>query len=266
MDDEISTPYCLGATFRCTPYEAAGIWVVILFYTAVVVVTAAHSCVQRPNEHHTTATTAKTSSYQRSPAERETNRDVQMVCCLIVYFFTLAGGCLLWVLAGTKAVHPAQSMLCQSIGCVILLACIVVFGAVHASLGENWTAAGQACRTRKLVTGGLYRWCRHPMYSCFLWATVGSLLATLNWVIALCVMPVLVTLLAIKAEERVLVERFGSQYLEYCEEVSALGFPWCCLGFDGGRRAGGAGCDHRGGGDSGGDGGMEHEHVRLSET
>ena len=49
-------------------------------------------------------------------------------------------------------------------------------------------------------------------------------------------MPVLVTLVAIEAEEQVLVERFGSQYVEYCEKVSALGFPWCCLGFDGGRR------------------------------
>ena len=36
----------------------------------------------------------------------------------------------------------------------------------------------------------------------------------------------------VEAEERVLVKRFGSQYREYREQVSALGVPWCCCGFD----------------------------------
>ena len=76
------------------------------------------------------------------------------------------------------------------------------------------------------------------MYSCFLWANVGTLLATMNWVITPCAMPVLVTLLAIEKEERLLVERFGNEYVEYSKKVSALGFPWCFLGFDGGRREG----------------------------
>lgn len=225
MDNEISTNYCLGATYRCTPYEATGIWLLILFYIAVSVVTAVHHCIQKPlsDDHHR----------QQSGSEA---RDLMLVCCLVVYFFTLAGGSLLWVLLGTRAVHPVQNMVCQFIGSVILLTCIIVFVTVHLSLGENWTPAGQACRSRKLVTSGLYQWCRHPMYSCFLWANIGTLLATLNWVITLCLVPVLIPLLAIKTEEQVLIERFGSQYLEYCEEVSALGYPWCCLGFDGNKR------------------------------
>ena len=231
MDNEISTVYCLGATFRCTPYEASGVWSLILFYSTVLTVTAVHGCLQEPpNDRHTTAH----SQNHRSPTEQQT-RDLKMVCSLVIYFFSLAAGSLLWVLVGVKAVHPVQSMVVQAIGFTILLTCIVVFLVVHSSLGENWTPAGQSCRTRKLVTGGVYNWCRHPMYSCFLWANIGTLLATLNWVITLCAMPVLVTLVAIEAEEQVLVERFGSQYVEYCEKVSALGFPWCCLGFDGGR-------------------------------
>ena len=155
-----------------------------------------------------------------------------MGCCLILYFFSMAGGCLIWGIVGTKAVHPVQNAVCQCIGSVILLACIAVFVAVHASLGENWTPAGEECRTRELVTTGLYRWCRHPLYSCMVWANVGALLATLNWVLTLCMMPMLVVLLTIEAEERVLVKRFGSQYREYREQVSALGVPWCCCGFD----------------------------------
>ena len=153
-------------------------------------------------------------------------------------FFTLVGRCLAWALEGIKAVHPVQNMVIQSIGSGIHITYIVVFLLVHSLLGENWTPAGQSCRSLKLVTSGLYSYCRHPMYSCFLWANVGTLLATMNWVITLCAMPVLVTLLAIEKEERLLVERFGNEYVEYSKKVSALGFPWCFLGFDGGRREG----------------------------
>ena len=76
-------------------------------------------------------------------------------------------------------------------------------------MGENWTPAGDECRTRKLVTHGVFRWCRR--------AAVGTLLATLNWLIAWCVFGfALVTLRCVKTEERVLVELFGGQYLDYC--------------------------------------------------
>ena len=36
----------------------------------------------------------------------------------------------------------------------------------------------------------------------------------------------------IEAEERILVGLFGARYLDYRRRVSALGPPWCCLGFD----------------------------------
>ena len=78
------------------------------------------------------------------------------------------------------------------------------------------------------------------MYACFLWATVGTLLATLNFVLTLCICPVLTVMVQIKHEEGVLVELFGREYAEYSQDVSALAFPWgccCCFGVDsaGGR-------------------------------
>lgn len=101
-------------------------------------------------------------------------------------------------------------------------------------MGENWTPEPGLEKARhKLVTHGVFRWCRHPMYAVILWANIGTLLATLNWLIAWCVFgSVVVTLRRIKTEERILVGLFGCQYLEYRQRVSALGPPWCCLGFD----------------------------------
>ena len=71
------------------------------------------------------------------------------------------------------------------------------------------------------------------MYAVFLWAFVGTLLATLNWLVAWIVFgTVLVTLRRIEKEERILIELFGGEYHAYRRRVSALGPPWGCLGFD----------------------------------
>ena len=71
------------------------------------------------------------------------------------------------------------------------------------------------------------------MYAIFLWGAIGTLLATLNWLIAWCVFgSVLVTLRRIPTEERILTELFGERYLQYCRRVPALGHPWRFLGFD----------------------------------
>jgi len=107
------------------------------------------------------------------------------------------------------------------------------FVAVHVALGANWSPEPEAKTQHKLVTGGVFRWARHPMYAVFLWASIGTLLATLNWLIALPPLGLAIMMLCrIETEERILVELFDSAYLEYRCRVSALGPPWCCLGFD----------------------------------
>ena len=84
----------------------------------------------------------------------------------------------------------------------------------------------------KLITHGVFRWARHPMYAIFLWGTIFTFVATLNWLITLCVASVLMTLRRIETEERILLSLFGERYAEYRSRVSALGPPWGCLGFD----------------------------------
>jgi protein-S-isoprenylcysteine O-methyltransferase Ste14 len=71
------------------------------------------------------------------------------------------------------------------------------------------------------------------MYAVLLWASISTLLATLNWLIAWCLFgAVIVTFRRIETEERILLELYGDQYLEYRQRVSALGPPWWFLGFD----------------------------------
>jgi protein-S-isoprenylcysteine O-methyltransferase Ste14 len=75
--------------------------------------------------------------------------------------------------------------------------------------------------TRKLVTGGMYRWSRNPVY-------LGDVLLLLAWAtylanpIAFAMVPVFVAWMnafQIAPEERLLRARFGDAYEQYCRRV-----------------------------------------------
>ena len=75
--------------------------------------------------------------------------------------------------------------------------------------------------TRTLVTGGLYKFSRNPMY-------VGVLLILLAWptflenIAAFAPVPlyiIFMTIFQIKPEERVLEEKFGQEYIDYKKRV-----------------------------------------------
>ena len=268
IDIDIASGWCLGTTWRCTASEAIGVWSVVLYYSTVVFVTIIHILVQQigDGEQDSTRTrllaqqrynndendegeddedemaavvTPQTRPYQnmtistRRRNNSSTNDELNILCTLVLYFFTFAGGSLLWVAAGVQWVHPIQNSQIQLIGSIMLLACAVLFIWVHLDLGENWSPLPERKDGHQLVTRGIYQWARHPMYAVFIWAVIATLLSTLNWLIAWCAFgSVLVVLSRIETEERDMVELFGDQYLEYCRDVTALGPPWGCLGYD----------------------------------
>jgi protein-S-isoprenylcysteine O-methyltransferase Ste14 len=84
------------------------------------------------------------------------------------------------------------------------------------TLGKNLTDTVVTRAEARLVTHGPYRWVRHPFYvtTALLMASVTVL--TANWLIGACSL-VILALLAIRTpkEERMLIERFGQQYLDY---------------------------------------------------
>lgn len=84
------------------------------------------------------------------------------------------------------------------------------------NLGKNLTDTVVTRSAATLVTGGPYRWIRHPFYgTCALLFTSMTLLSG-NWVIGLGCLIVLV-MLAVRTpkEEQMLIEKFGQQYRDY---------------------------------------------------
>ncbi|MFI5101224.1 MAG: methyltransferase family protein [Actinomycetes bacterium] len=107
---------------------------------------------------------------------------------------------------------------------VLVLAGIVLMVVAATALGRGLTAAPLPNQHARLRTGGAFRWVRHPIYTGLMLLAVARTSASGNpWVVAACVL--LVLLLNVKArwEERQLMRRFPG-YADYAERTGRF-FP-----------------------------------------
>ena len=87
----------------------------------------------------------------------------------------------------------------------------------HTDLGRNWLIATETKDTQKLVTEGVFRYIRHPMYAAhLLWGIAQALLIT-NWIAGLSSLVIFIPLylLRVRLEEKVMLARFGDEYRAY---------------------------------------------------
>ncbi len=98
------------------------------------------------------------------------------------------------------------------LGCLAAVLLIWTFR----TLGKNITDTVVTRREHSLVTGGPYRFVRHPFYVSLLGAVVANSLVTANWLLLILGLTVF-TLLAIRSrqEEANLIARFGDAYRRY---------------------------------------------------
>src|ERR1700681_3494173 len=83
----------------------------------------------------------------------------------------------------------------------------------HADLGTNWSITLEVREGHRLITQGVYRWVRHPMYSALALYSVGQALVIPNWVAGLSNLVAFAVLLAFRigAEERMMAQQFGNE-------------------------------------------------------
>jgi protein-S-isoprenylcysteine O-methyltransferase Ste14 len=95
------------------------------------------------------------------------------------------------------------------------------------ALGRQWRLDAGLNADHELVTWGPYRLVRHPIYTsmlCMLLAT-GSLVTPLPLLLAAVIVMIIGTEIRVRAEERLLGERFGERFRQYRSRVSAY-VPW----------------------------------------
>jgi protein-S-isoprenylcysteine O-methyltransferase Ste14 len=121
------------------------------------------------------------------------------------------------------AFRPIQAWL----GLLFAIAALVMFQLTHRALGRNWLVSLDVREDHQLITDGIYRKIRRPMYSAFwLWAAAQALLLP-NWVAGFAGLIGFGTLFfgRVAREERMMLETFGDAYREYMARTGRV-FPW----------------------------------------
>jgi protein-S-isoprenylcysteine O-methyltransferase Ste14 len=132
---------------------------------------------------------------------------------------------LLWIATPVLAfadypLHPvpfAAGILCLAVG-------LWFFRRSHADLGTNWSVTLEVREKHQLVTQGIYRRVRHPMYMALFLYSVGQALALPNWVAGPSYLVAFGLLFALRLgpEERMMREEFGADYDAYVARTSRL--------------------------------------------
>jgi protein-S-isoprenylcysteine O-methyltransferase Ste14 len=102
-------------------------------------------------------------------------------------------------------------------GFALMAASVVLFYRSHVDLGLNWSASLEMREGHTLVTHGVYRAIRHPMYAAILLFDVAQGLMLQNWLAGWSALAIFILLYAVRAprEERMMLDAFGDEYREY---------------------------------------------------
>src|SRR6185295_17573703 len=99
-----------------------------------------------------------------------------------------------------------------------------LFHKSHADLGTNWSITLEVREQHRLITQGVYRRIRHPMYSALVLYSIGHALVIPNWVAGpsnLVAFAILFTL-RVHAEEQMMSDAFGHEYVAYAARTKRL--------------------------------------------
>ncbi len=107
------------------------------------------------------------------------------------------------------------------VGIALIVAGMLMVFAAARLFRRAGTPVAPTAPTNALVTEGVYRWTRNPMYLALSLMLLGIALATgsLWFFLGLAVAVFAVTKLAIEKEEAYLADKFGSPYLDYKARV-----------------------------------------------
>ncbi len=114
----------------------------------------------------------------------------------------------------------AEPAVLRVVGTLIYFTGLAIAITGRLQLGKNWANLEdyQFLPQQKLVSHGIYRYIRHPIYSGDILLLVGLELALNSWLVVLAILPILVVARQSKAEEALLGQVLPG-YQEYCQRT-----------------------------------------------
>ena len=110
------------------------------------------------------------------------------------------------------------------IGTAVFCVSLWLLWRAHIALGRNWSVKPRIRQGHSLVTEGIFKYIRHPMYAAhWLWA-IAQLLLLHNLIagpaMVVTFLPLYIT--RVRREEKMLLKHFGQQYRDYMARTGRL--------------------------------------------
>ena len=111
-------------------------------------------------------------------------------------------------------------------GVMVMAAALWLFYRAHSDLGANWSPTLEMRKGHELVTHGVYRSIRHPMYASIWLFGLSQGLLLENWLAGWSAFATFAVMYFVRAprEERMMCEFFGEEYREYMKRTGRI-FP-----------------------------------------
>ena len=116
--------------------------------------------------------------------------------------------------------HPTQ----YAAGVVLFSLGLWLFHRSHVDLSTNWSVSLDIRENHALITSGVYRRVRHPMYSAIFLQAVGQALIAPNWIVGafyVCA-SILMFSFRVRPEEQMMLQQFGDAYEMYMRKSERL--------------------------------------------
>ncbi len=116
----------------------------------------------------------------------------------------------------------------SGVGLALIISPLVLW--MFKSLGKNITDTVDTRKEHELVTSGIYKYIRHPLYTLGTIFYFSLFLITESWIFLLLAVFsfIVIGIIRTKKEENELIEKFGREYIEYRERTGKF-FPRICI-------------------------------------
>ena len=145
---------------------------------------------------------------------QKTKAIIALMLAILSYFLTMG----LWIVLPQTVLmfQIALPLMIRWIGVVMALIAIALTVWIHRTLGRQYSAKLEIQKNHKLIKVGPYNRVRHPMYTTLNLFSISVSLITANLLLILLAISVAIPFFWIaRAEEELLIEQFGEEYLEY---------------------------------------------------
>jgi len=110
------------------------------------------------------------------------------------------------------------------VGVALFAFAIYLLWKSHYDLGRNWTVVVALRHNHELITNGVYKYLRHPMYTAHLVWAIAQIMILHNWIAGYSFLIVQIPFywFRIRNEEKMMIEQFGTAYTSYMEKTDRL--------------------------------------------